>query len=531
MTVPRWAPPIEASRRERFLLKRLERTKKLFAFLREHRHELFDATFQDDLASMYRTTGEGKTPVPPALLAMATLLQAYTGASDAEAVELTIVDARWQMVLGVLDSEEPAFSQGALQAFRERLIAHDLDRRLLERTIELAKETRAFDWKKLPKAIRLAVDSRPLTGAGRVEDTVNLLGHAARELLLAATAVTDRTPDEVAREIGAPLLVAKSVKVALDVDWTDASQKSSAIRSLIDQIDALIAWVQEHVSNPDAHEPLSAALATLAQIRGQDLEPDPSGGGSRIRDGVAKDRRVSINDPQMRHGRKSKTRAFNGYKSHLAADLDTRLILACALTPANRPEGEALFDLSFDLLRAADRPIGEAHVDRGYVGAPLIAALVANGVDLVSKPWPANRASGLFTKRDFAIDLRNKTITCPAGQRQPFVLGQTVDFDPARCSACPLRARCTTAAPGSARSVAVGHDEPQQQKLRALVATPEGRDRLRTRVAIEHRLAHHAAKQGTRARYRGTRKNVFDARRHAAILNLEVVHAQLAEAA
>lgn len=530
MTVPRWAPPIEASRRERFLLKRLERTKKLFGFLREHRHELFNAAFQDDLARMYRTTGEGKTPVAPALLAMATLLQAYTGASDAEAVELTIVDARWQMVLGVLDSEEPAFSQGALQAFRERLIAHDLDRRLLERTIEIAKETRAFDWKKLPKTIRLAVDSRPLTGAGRVEDTVNLLGHAARELLLAATAVTGRAADEVASEIGAPLLVAKSVKVALDVDWTDASQKASAIRSLVDQIDALIAWVRQHISDPEAHEPLSSALAILAQIRGQDLEPDPSG-GSRVRDGVAKDRRISITDPQMRHGRKSKSRAFNGYKSHLAADLDTRLILACALTPANRPESEALFDLALDLLRVADRPIGEAHVDRGYVGAPMITALVENGVELVSKPWPANRASGLFSKRDFAIDLQRKTITCPAGQRQIFALGQTVDFDPARCDACTLRARCTTAAPGSARSVSIAHDEPQQHKLRALVATTEGRERLRTRVAIEHRLAHHAAKQGTRARYRGTRKNVFDARRHAAIINLEVVHAQLAEAA
>lgn len=142
MGVPRWRPGSEISKREAFLLKRMVRTKKLFRLLREHRLELFDDAFQDELAEMYRDTGEGKVPAPPAMLAVAVLLQAYTGCSDAEAVENAVADARWRMVLGVLDDEEtgPPFSQGTLQRFRERLIAHDMDRRLLERTVEFAKE-------------------------------------------------------------------------------------------------------------------------------------------------------------------------------------------------------------------------------------------------------------------------------------------------------------------------------------------------------------------------------------------------------
>ncbi len=149
MSVPRWTPPTEPTKQEEWLLKRLERTKKLFAFLRRHRHELFDEAFQVELSGMYRQNGEGKVPVPPALMAMAVLLQAYVGASDAEAVELTMVDARWQLVLGRLGETEPAFSQGALQAFRQRMIAHDMDRRLLERTAELAKGRGGFDHKKV----------------------------------------------------------------------------------------------------------------------------------------------------------------------------------------------------------------------------------------------------------------------------------------------------------------------------------------------------------------------------------------------
>ena len=71
-------------------MKRLVRTRKLFGFLRAHRHEPFDEAFE--FVSMYRDKGAGRTPVPPALLAMATLLQAYHGMSDAEAVEMTVVD-------------------------------------------------------------------------------------------------------------------------------------------------------------------------------------------------------------------------------------------------------------------------------------------------------------------------------------------------------------------------------------------------------------------------------------------------------
>ncbi len=118
MTFERWLPRTDYSRREQMLRRRLTRTGKLFAFLRDCRRELFSDDFQAELESMYRDTGAGREPVPPALLAMAVLLQAYEGMSDAEAVEMTVVDLRWQMVLDCLGSEEPAFGQGTLSAFR-----------------------------------------------------------------------------------------------------------------------------------------------------------------------------------------------------------------------------------------------------------------------------------------------------------------------------------------------------------------------------------------------------------------------------
>jgi hypothetical protein len=106
-----WHPRVEPTKKEQFVLKRLKRTRKLFAFLRMHRHELFDEAFQEELANMYRRTGAGDDPVPPALLCMAVIVQGYLGVSDAEAVELSVLDLRWQMVLDNMGSEEPAFSR------------------------------------------------------------------------------------------------------------------------------------------------------------------------------------------------------------------------------------------------------------------------------------------------------------------------------------------------------------------------------------------------------------------------------------
>jgi hypothetical protein len=529
MAFERWTPRHDHTKQEERLLHRLRRTRKLFAFLRDHRQELFDDAFQAELESMYRDTGAGQEPVPPALLAMIVLLQSYQGVSDAEAVELTVVDLRWQMVLDRLGATAAACGQGTLVDFRGRLIRTDMDRRLLERTVELARQTKAFDWKKLPKDLRVAMDSSPLAGAGRVEDTINLLGHAARKVVECAADLLHWPADRVAQQAGIPALLEASVKRALDTEWSDPDAKGEALKTLVAQLDSLGAWLRRKLPEELGKPPLKDHLDTLTQIRTQDLEPDPDGGGgTRIREGVAAERRVSIEDPEMRHGRKSKSKRFNGYKRHIATDLDTDLILACAVTPANRPEEEAAPILKADLERQGRR-IAEMHVDRGYIASPVVGDMLADGGDVICKPW-VPRNGKLFTKADFKINMRDRTITCPAGEVERIDLGADVEFDPQACTRCRLRTKCTTAASGNGRTVTIADDELLQHKLRKLMSTPSGRKRLRERVAIEHRLAHLGRRQGRHARYRGTRKNLFDVRRAAAVLNLEVLDRRIVAA-
>lgn len=522
----RWKPPLELSRREEFIVKRLKRTRKLFAFLRLHRHELFDDGFQAELEEMYRQTGAGEEPVPPAMLCMTLLLQAYLGTSDAEAVELTVLDLRWQLVLGCLNAESPPFGQGTLQRFRERLIAHELDRRLLERTIELAKRTAEFDWKKMPKALRIAVDSRPFEGAGRVEDTFNLLGHSARKIAQLAAKLTERRFEDLCLEAGCRLLLAPSIKAGLDINWNDPEQKDAALERLVTQVDALNTWVERHQLSLDS--PLARYIEAVALVRQQNL--DETGGKVTILQGVAEDRRVSVEDPDMRHGRKSKSKRFNGYKEHIATDLDSGLIHACAVTPANRPEEEATPDLQFDLKQQGVQ-IGELFIDRAYVNSDMTKEVQANGCEVLAKPWTARNRPNLFAKKDFKINIRDMTITCPAGETEHFEPGDVVEFDPEVCGACQQRGQCTHSASGRGRTVQIGEDERSQQRFRKLQQTKHGRARLRERTGVEHRLAHLAARQGPRARYRCRRKNLFDLRRVSATQNLETIDRRIATAA
>ena len=521
MSIARWTPPVAPTRQEQLLLKRLDRVRKLLAFLRVHRHELFDDGFQDELATMYRTTGAGRAARPPAMMAMATLVQGYLGISDAEMIELTVVDLRVQMVLGCLGAERPPFSQGALQEFRERLIGADLDRRVLERTVELAKATQAFDPRKLPKSLRVAIDSSPLEGVGRVEDTFNLLAHAARNVVRCAADLLKWTPDQVCRQAGIPLLVASSIKRALDIDWNDAVEKREAMQTFSRQLDALQAWIARQLPDALATPPLKVQVETLVQIRTQDLEPDPRG-GARVREGVAPDRRISIVDTEMRHGRKSKSKRFNGFKRHLAADVDRGLILACAITPANRPEDEAMPSLTVDMAHQG-LAVDNLLIDRGYINSALVDEVLGRRGTIVCKPWRSHNGR-LFPKSAFTLNIRTRTIACPTGQVQGFSFGTVVEFDPDICDRCAQRARCTTAELGHGRSVAIAENEPLQQRLRKQIQTPTGRAALRERTMIEHKLAHISQRQGNTARYVGIRKNTFDLRRASAIQNLETLH-------
>jgi transposase len=514
-----WQPPIELSRAEAAVVRRIQRAK-LFTFLRQQRHMLFSPDFQEELATtLYADKSKGQPPIPPAQLALATLLQAYTGVSDDEVIEATTMDRRWQLVLDCLDCTEPPFSKATLSAFRQRLLAHDFDRRLIERTLEVAQAQGGFS----PRALRAALDSSPLWGAGRVEDTVNMLGHALHKALDVIARQQGRGLAEVAAEAGAALVGGPlSLKAVLDLDWDAPAAIPQALRAVLAALAAVEAWLDGPSAPPAAVDPwVQRSRAAAEQVREQDVEV-AADGTPTLRRGVSRDRRISVEDAQMRHGRKSRAVRVDGYKRHVLHDLDSGLVCAVGLTAANAPEASVTAALDADLAAqhrgVAD--LAELHIDRAYLSSAWVRTRPET-LAIYCKAWPVRNRGGRFPKTAFTLDWERQTLRCPHQITVPFTLGDTVHFPAATCAACPLRTQCTTSAHG--RSVHVHSDEPLLAELRARQQTPPGRAKLRERVAVEHTLAHVTYWQGRRARYRGQRKNLFDLRRCAVVDNLHVL--------
>jgi hypothetical protein len=515
MRPPLWQPPVALSPEETAIVRRIHRAK-LFIFLREQRQVLFSPDFQEELAStLYEDKPKGHPPIPPAQLALATILQAYTGVSDDEVIEATTMDRRWQLVLDCLDCTQAPFSKATLVAFRQRLIAHEGDRRLVERTLEVAQASGGFS----PKALRVALDSSPLWGAGKVEDTYNLLGHALRKALSVLARQQGRGLADVAAEAGAGVVRGPmSLKAALDLDWDDPQARTQGLVGVLGALDALDAWL---AGRPEGADPtVRTYQAAAEQVRTQDVEPGADGRPT-LRHGVSRDRRISLEDAQMRHGRKSRRVRVDGYKRHVLHDLDSGLICAVGVTTANAPEASVTDALDLDL-QANHLDLAllcELHLDRAYLSSRWIRERPAT-LAIYCKAWPVRNGTR-FPKTAFTLDWPRQRIRCPAAVELPFTPGGTVHFPAATCAACILRERCTASARG--RSVHLHPDEHFLAELRQRQHTPAGRAKLRERTAVEHTLAHVGHWQGRRARYRGQRKNLFDLRRCAVVDNLHVL--------
>jgi hypothetical protein len=271
-----WSPPIELTQAEQKIAARTRKTRTFFVFLRERRHELLDADFQHTLAQSYSPDPGGKEPVEAGLLALATLLQAYCNVGDRDAVALTVMDKRWQMVLDCVGVEQPPFSQGTLCNFRMRLIQHHLAKTLLERTVALAEKTGGFGARQL----RAALDSTPLFGAGRVEDRLNLLGHARRKAVGVVARELDTSAEAIVAEAELMRMGHRSLKAALDLDWGEPTAREKALRLGLEEVERWQSGLEQQQRLSVQEPPRKEMMATIAQRVAQDTEPDPEADAS-----------------------------------------------------------------------------------------------------------------------------------------------------------------------------------------------------------------------------------------------------------
>src|SRR4051794_25165651 len=234
----------------------------------------------EDFADCY-SAGMGRPSIPPSLLMKAVLLQVRDDVSDREAARRAAKDLDWKRALG-LDADEVAFHHTSLSVFRSRLLVNDADERVLQATLVRAVEAGLF-----PRRVLAIVDSTGVMGAAAVADTFTLLRQAIAKL---GAAAGDHLTKKLRRTINR-LCVNKA-----RIDWDDATARRRHLGELVELARAVLG-----ATAGDAD--LAEARDLLGRIVDQDIGPAPTdGGGPAIRHGVARDRVISVVDPEMRHG-------------------------------------------------------------------------------------------------------------------------------------------------------------------------------------------------------------------------------------
>lgn len=483
----------------------------MFAFLAAHRQDLFgDNEFEDLFPS-----GKGRPSIPASVMASILVLQTLHDLSDRDTAEAVRCDLRWKVATGMA-LDDKGFDPSTLVYWRKRLAKSDRPHRINEAVRRVVAETGVVRGRG-----KRAVDSTILADAVATQDTITQLISAVRRVGrivpggAEATAAVCTGHDY--RRPGKPV-----------IDWDEPGAKDALVSALVNDANALLealAGIDEQVAG---EESVAAALAMLALVAGQDVEPaegsDGTDGRWRIARKVAPDRVISQVDPEARHTRKSPEARRDGYRAHVAAEPETGIITDEALTMAaglqNSDAAVAEQFLAND--SAAGSNTRQWYGDSAYGTGDLRGAIHDAGHNAVIKPRPIPVAvTGGFTVDDFTVDEQAATVSCPAGHTRPLTKARNVVFG-ALCRVCPLAARCTTSKSG--RTITLHkRDDLLRAARRDWSAQPDLQDNYRkNRPNVERVVSQIASRGGRRLklRYCGTAKNHAWLTRRTAGLNL-----------
>jgi transposase len=528
-----------------------------YARLAEYRDLLVD----DDLyRPLYKDSAKGRPSLPPSLVVLTMLLQYHDDCSDRETEARVRFDLRWKYALG-LALEDSGFDATVLCVFRRKLLEQNLTRVLFDRLVTAARDAGI-----LAQDAAQLLDSSHILGAAGVRDTYTLIRGSIRKLLR-ALGYTPARHEELGERLGWYLDPDAPEKPELD--WSDAAARREQLRTVVEDARAVLALVPTDEDRAAVQE--AAALPT--KIVADDVEEGPPGGptgrgqpptpetapavgagatepgpedlGPRLRQGVARERVLSVVDPQMRSGHKSQRQHWPGHKVHVSEEPASELLTHVEVRPANEHDAEpAAGFMARQEAHVGLRP--EAiYTDGAYGTADARAELGERGIEVVAKLRPLTDTKHLG-KDQFVIDLAANdgtgSVTCPAGVT-------TTDFRMARdnkdrpvrlfrfpaetCAACSLQERCLGGGRGRAahpvrpppgRQVQLHYHEEVLQAVRAAQQTAEQRralrERLRLRAKVERKIGELCCRHGLRqARYHGQKKTELHAVFTATMVN------------
>ena len=101
-----------------------------------------------------------------------------------------------------------------------------------------------------------------------------------------------------------------SIKGEATIDWSDRKARRKLLGEIVAGAELLGQLLLQDVERKSGDGDV-------------DAHADAADDGVSIRDGVSKDRMLSVHDPELRHGHKSSRRRFDGHKAAIVVDTDS----------------------------------------------------------------------------------------------------------------------------------------------------------------------------------------------------------------
>lgn len=501
-----------------------------YAYLGREGRRIFD----DELFRRWYHEDNGRPCVPPSSLAIATVLQMYDGCSDDEAIERCRFDERWKVALDLEEREKP-FAKSTFQKFRANLhLKEGFEKLFLQ--LSLGEAVRHGLLKK-GSSIKAVLDTTPVLGRGAVKDTYNLVADGIRILCRTLSQASGVKLEVLVSRLDLSRYFAEgvSLKGGAGIDWTDDAERRVFLNSLVADARRLLleaGRIKKETKSESQKKAIARDEELLGRLVAQDAEPDPTNPDRvRIREGTAPGRVPSAHDPEMRHGRKSASKRFDGHKLAIAAEPASGLVTALEVLPGNASDNQG----SLELVKEVEASTG-AHVEKtigdcAYGDGANRQKFADEDRTLVAKV-PAPPSNEPFHKARFHIDLEHETITCPAGQTtadSKLVTrnGEKVrrfSFPADACRVCPSREQCIQSKDEACgRMVTLHPQEALLQQAREYQKQPGFRKDMRDRQQAEHVLARLVQFGARQARYFGKAKTTIQLAIIAAVVNLLVV--------
>lgn len=478
----------------------------------------FDELFpqESEFADLYQSTGRGA--ISPVLLAGVTIFQMMEKLPDRQAAEFVASRLDWKYALH-LPLGYPGFHFTDLYAFRQRLLAHGWERKVLEQLLERLKQVGLLRGRG-----KMRTDSTQVLGLVEWLSQLEIVLESIRLALravhqVAPQWVTAHLPAAFGEVYGERLNAYGLSEEELALGWQRAGQDGFWFLSQIDH------------SAPASARQL-AEVAVLRQVLAQQVPQGPDQPPPAKRPS-GKAILQSPHETQARLGVKRK-KIWLGYKVQVTETCDPDLPhLLVDLEPDNAQQQDCLA-LPAIQARLAERGLlpAEQYGDQAYISGALIAASLRQEIRLLG-PCPRDTIGPPgFRQEDFHWDLARRQAVCPAGQVSR-VWSQTrpparetpliqLRFHGLTCQACQFFGQCTRSPQG--RSLELHPYRHLLELYRQMEQTPAFQRAIQLRAGIEATISELTRKYGLRrARYRGEAKLRLQAAFTAVALNLNRV--------